>query len=237
MQGYSILFDVARPLRGLPAVESVAPTTLTRALAERQPIVCVINHDRGKVLASTADGSLELRLERVGVRSAFDILDTPAGNELLAAWASGRVSGGSFAFGLTHGAVFRWHVRETPWRREIVAALVDELTLTTAPSRPAFADTWSGSVMLSPEMRRRFARLDQHSGSRYLEKAPPPADLVLTLPAGRVLFPQIGDPRPAREYKAVTRAVESSRRDLSTIDVRYGRTVASTLAVQRRRAR
>jgi uncharacterized protein len=238
LSGYPLVFDSPRPLRGLDAVETCGPALFARTLTERRVVRALINHDEKKVVATTADGTLDLRVESRGVRAAFTIPDTAPGLELLTSWLRGEVRGGSFAFAFRHGVRARWHVHERPWRREMLEAVIDEITIAVGGAVPAFRDTWAG--VLGPELRRLQAQLDRHPvlTNRAHGHAIAPADVTLTRSVDPVLFPKLWgafgiDRRMELEHADVERAV-TAHPHARTVDVRYPRRVDSAVEASRR---
>lgn len=72
-------------------VEQVEPGTFQRAI-ERGPVELMFNHD--KVVGSTADGTLELREDVIGLRATATVMDP----EVLEAARSESLTGWSFGF-------------------------------------------------------------------------------------------------------------------------------------------
>src|SRR5215472_9931278 len=84
------------PIAGIHELHAAG--LLTRTLREQTPVECLLDHDPGQVVGSTAAGTLRLSLERVGLRAELDVPDTRPGRRLASALAAGTVTGCSFKF-------------------------------------------------------------------------------------------------------------------------------------------
>ena len=106
VEGYALVFNSdSQDLGGV--IERIAPTALDGVLGVSD-IKCLLNHDvtrgvlarcRGdQVAQAEAGNSLELEVDDIGLRYAFDAPHTALGDELLEGLRRGDISQSSFAF-------------------------------------------------------------------------------------------------------------------------------------------
>jgi HK97 family phage prohead protease len=240
--GYPVLWRTPRKVHGVDALEVVAPSVRLSS-HEGLPVICVINHDESKMLASTADG-LSLVRDGLGVRVSFEIPATPPGAELRAALNAQTVRGGSFRWRAEDGAVYRWSVARRPWVRTIQSAVLREVTICIGRT-PAFAGTWVTGA--GSRMAPYWERLAETAHTAYgkVENSNDSADVVITLRHHVGVVGQLLDLIDKKfsfgiesDIAAESRSVEAAltkNPGARTIDVRYGRSVNSVLEVARRR--
>lgn len=115
VEGYALVFNsLSRDLGGV--VERIAPHALDGVL-EDSDIKCWLNHDASRgalarcrganVAQAEAGNSLELEVDDIGLRYAFDAPRTALGDELLESLRRGDINQSSFAF----------TVKEDKWER------------------------------------------------------------------------------------------------------------------------
>lgn len=115
VEGYALVFDtMSRDLGGV--FESIDPHALDGVLANSD-VMCWLNHDQSRgalarcrgeqVPQSEAGNSLELEVDEIGLRYAFDAPKTALGDELLEGLRRGDINQSSFAF----------TVKEDKWER------------------------------------------------------------------------------------------------------------------------
>ena len=101
----SILLDgyvnaVARDSRpmldenGEKFVEQISPKTFQRAVEKNDDILCLLNHEPSRVLASTKDGNIELFEDNIGLRAICKITDS----EVIEKAKENKLRGWSFGF-------------------------------------------------------------------------------------------------------------------------------------------
>jgi uncharacterized protein len=76
-------------------VEIVAPGAFSRAIAEKQDVRCLFNHDPNHVLGRTKSGTLQISEDNVGLAYTCN---PPANNHVVDAIERGDVDGSSFGF-------------------------------------------------------------------------------------------------------------------------------------------
>lgn len=102
--GYAATFNTPTVIAGKGTfTEVIAPGAFTRALAEKQDVTCLFNHDANKVLGRTASGTLTLEQDSIGLkfRCQLDPTNTEHRN-IHSSVKRGDINSCSFAF-LPHG--------------------------------------------------------------------------------------------------------------------------------------
>ena len=107
--GYAAVFNQSTELPWFREV--VLPGAFKRALAEKQDVRALQNHDANIVLGRTKAGTLDLQEDATGLRFDVDFPDTQAAKDLHASMQRGDVDGCSFGF----------VVRQQNWREEKLA--------------------------------------------------------------------------------------------------------------------
>jgi HK97 family phage prohead protease len=116
-------------------VERIAPTAFARAIAERQDVRALFNHQRDHVLGRLSAGTLRLSVDARGLRYEIDRPDTQVGRDLTESVRRGDIGGSSIAFALLEADI----VREGNGHVRILRDL--ELIDVSPVSFPAYEDT------------------------------------------------------------------------------------------------
>lgn len=136
--GYALKYDtLSRNLGGF--VETIAPGTFDKSLADGGDVLVRYNHDDNMLLGRTASGTARLIPDEVGIQYEVDLPDTTVGRDVAALAERGDVYQSSFAF---YTVEDEWSMTENgfPLRTLRAAQLVD-----VAPvNSPAYLDTSSG---------------------------------------------------------------------------------------------
>lgn len=136
--GYALKYDtLSRNLGGF--VETIAPGTFDKSLADGVDVLVRYNHDDNMLLGRTASGTARLIPDEVGIQYEVDLPDTTVGRDVAALAERGDVYQSSFAF---YTVEDEWSMTENgfPLRTLRAAQLVD-----VAPvNSPAYLDTSSG---------------------------------------------------------------------------------------------
>lgn len=99
--GYAAVFD--SPSDGLPFRETIAPGAFQRTLKAGNDIKLLMNHDSGRVLASTRAKTLRLIEDDRGLRVEADLPPTTDGKDLQILLKRGDISAMSFGFSVPAG--------------------------------------------------------------------------------------------------------------------------------------
>jgi len=94
--GYAAVFNSAS--EPLPFIERIAPGAFNRSLRARNDIKLLVNHDTGRVLASSRSGTLRLTEDTKGLRVEADLPDTTDGRDMAVLLKRGDLSAMSFGF-------------------------------------------------------------------------------------------------------------------------------------------
>ncbi len=94
--GYAAVFNSAS--EPLPFIERIAPGAFNRSLKARNDIKLLVNHDTGRVLASSRSGTLRLTEDTKGLRVEADLPDTTDGRDMAVLLKRGDLSAMSFGF-------------------------------------------------------------------------------------------------------------------------------------------
>ena len=112
-------------------IEQVEPGTFRRALEKGNPVELRLNHER--VLGSTADGTISLKEDNIGLYAEADVSDP----EVMESARKGELRGWSFGF---RGAKDSWQDTEPP-RRTLTAFDLTEVSLIDRRKTPAYIGT------------------------------------------------------------------------------------------------
>lgn len=140
LTGYALKYNtLSQNLGGF--VETIAPGTFDKSIADGIRVLARYNHDDNWLLGSTDGGTLTLESDNVGLRYDVALPDTTAGRDVRALAARGDVHHSSFAFYVMEGGD-EWSLTDQgfPLRTLRAGQLVD-----VAPvNSPAYLDTTSG---------------------------------------------------------------------------------------------
>lgn len=102
VEGYGIVFNSeSKDLGGF--IEVIDPKAVDGVL-EKQDVLALLNHDesRGMLARYTnGEGTMELEVDRKGVKYHFEAPDTPLGDEVLSSIRRGDIRSSSFSFSVT----------------------------------------------------------------------------------------------------------------------------------------
>lgn len=101
ISGYAARFNSDATI-GDYFIERLHPKCFDSALKEKADVRCLLDHDTGRVLGRTKSGTLQLRVDRIGLYFHVDIDETtPDGQTALGLVGRGDLSGCSFGFRVT----------------------------------------------------------------------------------------------------------------------------------------
>lgn len=112
-------------------IEQVEPGTFRRALESGHPVELRLNHER--VLGSTADGTISLKEDAIGLHAEADISDP----EVMESARKGELRGWSFGF---REAKDLWQATDPP-RRTLTGFDLTEVSLIDRRKTPAYIGT------------------------------------------------------------------------------------------------
>jgi hypothetical protein len=145
-------------------VETIEPGAFRRSLRSRNDVKLLINHDMGRVVASTRAGTMKLYEDEVGLRVEASIAPTTDGKDLAISLRRGDLSKMSFGFS----------VMKDSWNQEMTQRVLKSVRL------------WEVSVVAMPayqETEAMVRSLDK-AATRAQVDADELADAVLKLEEG-----------------------------------------------------
>jgi HK97 family phage prohead protease len=96
ISGYAAVFNVPTDIGWFR--EEIAPGAFSRALAEKQDVRCLMNHDPNRVLGRTKNGTLTLSEDNTGLKFKNTPPDTQLGKDCHTLVKRGDIDQCSFAF-------------------------------------------------------------------------------------------------------------------------------------------
>jgi Escherichia/Staphylococcus phage prohead protease len=152
--GYAAVFDVTADIGGRFR-EVIRAGSFTTTLATGADVLCLVDHDAGKLLGRTSSKTLRLSEDTRGLAFELDTPDTALGRDILTMAARNDLGGMSFAFRSTSES---W----TADVRELRS--VDLIEVSVVQAWPAYPTTSIGlrsrarltSVPLPPAARQRI---------------------------------------------------------------------------------
>jgi uncharacterized protein len=130
--GYAAMFDVDADIGG-QFLERIQRGAFAGSL--KSDVRALVNHDSGRVIGRTTNGSLRLAEDSKGLRVEVDLPDTSDGADLWRSVQRGDISGMSFGFFVTRQ---EWDDTRDPPRRTLQAV---ELFEVSACPFPAYTQT------------------------------------------------------------------------------------------------
>jgi hypothetical protein len=97
VSGYAAVYNVPADL-GFGFRERINPQAFVRALAEKQDVRCLLNHDANHVLGRTKSGTLKLSSDNTGLYFECDLSDSVAAQNVRSMILRGDMDQCSFAF-------------------------------------------------------------------------------------------------------------------------------------------
>ena len=116
-------------------VEQVEPGAFAEALVRAKDVALLLNHRKDKVYASTADGTLQLREDAIGLRASADVTDP----EIIDKARNGKIRGWSFGMYVREQEMEQ-RADNVP-RRHIRSLDIFEVTMVDESAIPCYAGT------------------------------------------------------------------------------------------------
>ena len=114
--------------------ERIKPGAFDRALAEKQDVRALFNHDANHVLGRTTSGTCRLSCDSVGLRYEVDLPNTQVARDLAESVSRGDVSGSSFAFSVDKEGQQIERAKDGMTYRNIVDADLFDVSVVTYPA-------------------------------------------------------------------------------------------------------
>jgi HK97 family phage prohead protease len=197
IEGYASVFNKPTTIQTKDGSfrEQVKPGAFTRALNQKQDVVCLFNHNDNYVLGRTSAGTLSLRQDDHGLFYTCDLPNTQAGRDTHASIKRNDIQGCSFAFSVTDdGQDWSMDERSGMVCRDI--RNVNELIDVSPCTHPAY----EGTAVSARNLETLIAEI--RSGK--LRRQPPyvsPEKVLETLQGGQSFEEQTEDIRAARNRR------------------------------------
>ena len=133
LEGYASVFNSKTNLGRFD--EIIEPGAFTRALSEEQDVRALIDHDSGRIIGRSKNGTLELREDSKGLHSRITLPDTQDGRDLSTLIERGDLDAMSFGFTVKGD---RWEKNEGRNTRHISDVDLYDVSVCCYP---AYADT------------------------------------------------------------------------------------------------
>jgi len=131
IQGYASVFNSKTNLGRFDEV--IEPGAFTRALEEDQDVRALIDHDSGRIIGRTKNGTLELREDSRGLHSRITLPDTQEGRDLATLIERGDLDAMSFGFTVKGD---RWEKNEGRNTRHISDVDLFDVSVCCYPAYP-----------------------------------------------------------------------------------------------------
>jgi HK97 family phage prohead protease len=154
LTGYAAVFGQETRVGGF--TEIIHQGAFKSSLAGRD-VLCLVDHDQGRLLARTKSGTLRLQEDAKGLFYEIDLPDTQEGRDILTLAQRGDLGGMSFGFTVRKGGD-HW----TGKRRELREVVLHEISV---------VHCWPAYEGTSVEPRAKAPRLT--AALRYLETVTP----------------------------------------------------------------
>lgn len=157
VEGYAVVFD--SPSENMGFIETIHRGAITDETIQNSDVFARFNHSDDKILARSkyGQGSLQLTVDDIGVRYAFDAPNTALGDELLEYLHRGDITSSSFAFTISSEPQSeRWYKKDGQLYRDIYK--IDRLYDVAPVWTPAYEATTCSARSL--EMVEKFQKLD-----------------------------------------------------------------------------
>lgn len=116
-------------------VEQIRAGAFGEALRAAKNVDILLNHDKGRKLGSTSEGTLSLYEDNIGLRASADIYD----NEVISEARAGRLRGWSFGFKKLSSEIEN-RANDIP-RRIVTSMTLSEVSLIDDRYTPCYAGT------------------------------------------------------------------------------------------------
>lgn len=133
-------------------VERIMPGTFDRALAEKDDVRGLFNHDPDHMLGRTASGTMTLAIDKRGLSYEIEPGDTAVANDVIQHITRGDVDGSSFAFHVTDEDVRK---EDDVFIREIRGVELFDVGPVTFPAYTASTTGFRSNTAVAAEVRMR----------------------------------------------------------------------------------
>ena len=184
IEGYAAVFSTRADIGYV--TESIAPGAFTRAIAEKQDVRCLFNHEPDHVLGRTKSGTLALSEDSKGLKFVCDLPDTQMGRDVREMIKRGDVDQCSFGFVV---------IDEEVTRGETTTRVIKDVDLfdVSPVTYPAYPTT----------------SVEARSNTEVMKSFKPEEVLIVPIVIPAVVVPVVEEKSTALDHaKAVTRQLE-----------------------------
>lgn len=168
--GYAAVFNSPSVNLG-HFIETIRPGAFRQSLAARRPIFAFLDHDPGRPIARSDNGSLTLGEDDHGLRIEIAPIDTTDGQDAVKNVRAGLLDAMSFGFTVSESGQ-RWDTSTKPARRELLAVNIHEVSIV---AMPAYPDTEIALRALAtrrgPSLEERLAKMSARAAAWKSEGA------------------------------------------------------------------
>lgn len=181
--GYAALWDspseVMPEFFGPGFVEKIKPGAFSRALAAKQDVRALVNHDPSQIIGRSSNGTLRLSEDGKGLHYEIDLPDTQTGRDIHTLVKRGDISQSSFGFRVFSDGKKRgeewFDPEEGPSQRTLTDLDLFDVSPVTFPAYPATSvsarSLWPDGVPEEIEARAAVMKKEEdgeHPASHYL---------------------------------------------------------------------
>lgn len=172
IEGYASVFNRSAKLPGFR--ERILPGAFTRAIDEKQDVVCLFNHNADHVLGRTTSGTLRLKQDARGLAYTCDLPNTSMARDLHESIRRGDINGCSFAFNIPDGGQ-EWSEQKDDEGYYVQRDISDTNLLDVSPvTYPCY----SGTDVYARAAAEVPAELRSAVDAKNAALVTPPADIV-----------------------------------------------------------
>lgn len=151
LEGMAATFGTPAKIGGF--TETIRAGAFQASLAAGADVLCLVDHDPGRLLARTSSGTLRLSEDSRGLAFSLDVPDTQLGRDVLTMAERRDLGGMSFGFRVKDEA---WPARDT---RELRAVELIEISIVHA--HPAYGQT---------SISARARAMGRHEAAGYVQR-------------------------------------------------------------------
>lgn len=137
--GYAAVFDSVTTINNLRGKfeEVIRPGAFADSLREKRDVLALVEHDPGRLLGRTSNGTLRLREDHLGLHFELDLPSTSEGRDCYALAKTGTLNGMSFSFRARPDGEKWAATRGGMQRRELYSVDLLDISLVAQSAYPA----------------------------------------------------------------------------------------------------
>lgn len=143
--------------------EQIAPGAFSRSIKEKVNVRALVDHDTGKVIASTKAKTLSVREDDKGLFVDLEPANTTHGNDILELVKRGDVDAMSFGFRVIED---KWETRDGKDFRTLIDVDLMEVSIVAMPAYPATSISARSAEKVWEEHQKQLATGSRASTER-----------------------------------------------------------------------